>query len=117
LTHFSPNKILESFEILRLTRFERRKFDSRKMIPKKAQDDNFVRQDFCGKKKKKVCFNEEIQREDFLGNTRRLDQGTQDQKNTKTKNPKITIFQPNSFLKYHSIKHFLKIRPSTKTLK
>jgi hypothetical protein len=54
LTHFSPNKILESFEILRLTRFERRKFDSRKMIPKKAQDDNFVRQDFCGKKKKSL---------------------------------------------------------------
>jgi hypothetical protein len=70
LTHFSPNKILESFEI-KGWHVLKEEFDSRKMITKKntmmKRDDSFRKTRFLREGKKEVCFNEEIQREDFWG--------------------------------------------------
>jgi hypothetical protein len=61
------------------------------------RDDSFVRQDFCGKEKRSLL--QRRNSEKISEEHERLGEGTQDhprKKNTKTKNPKITIFQPNS---------------------
>jgi hypothetical protein len=83
------------------------------------RDDCFLRQDFCGKKKRSLLQQRNSEKI-FEEHERFGPKNTKPskKKNTKTKNPKITIFQPN-LLKYHSklIKHFLKNRPSTKNTK